>query len=176
MDHNLDLLKFEKHKTTEEFLEWNTDQGLMMCVTKPTRITHTSVTLIDNIIVSQPICANHLSYIMTEDISDHLPRMVSIPELTSCDKSPIKINKCKFNDKVYNAINDSLLSYNWSHVMHKSTDTNEAFDELHSVIMKNIEWYAPERTTLVKNKGHNEPCIMPGINKSLKKQRLLYRT
>ena len=146
----------------------------MMCVTKSNRITHTSVTLIDNIIVSQSIYANHLSHIMTEDISDHLPCMVSIPELTTCDKSPIKISKRIFNDKVYNTINESLLSYDWSHVMHKSTDTNEAFDELHSVIMKTINRYAPERITLAKNKGHNEPRVMPGINKSEKKQRLLY--
>ena len=174
MDHNLDLLKFEKHKATQDFLEWNTDQGLMMCVTKPTRITHTSATLIDNIIVSQPIYANHLSHIITEDISDHLPCMVSIPELTTCDKSPIQIKKRKLNEKVYKNIKESLLSHDWSYVMHKSTDTNAAFNELHSVIIKTIDKYAPERTTLAKNKCQSEPWVMPGINKSLKKQRLLY--
>ena len=93
LDHNLDLLKFEKHKPTQEFLEWNTDNGLLMSVTKLTRVTHTSVTLIDNIIISQRIYANHLSHILTEDISDHLPCMVSIPELTTCDKGPIRITK-----------------------------------------------------------------------------------
>ena len=59
--------------------------------------------------------------------------------------------------------------------MHKSTNTNAAFEELHSVIIKTIDKYAPERTTLAKNKGHNEPWVTPGINKSLKKQRLLYK-
>ena len=81
----------------------------MICVTKPTRITHTSATLIDNIIVSQSIYANHLSHIITEDISDHLLCMVSIPELTTCNKSPIQIKKRKLNEKVYKNIEESLF-------------------------------------------------------------------
>ena len=174
MDHNLDLLKFEKHKATQEFLEWNTDHGLMMCITKPTRVMHTTATLIDNIVVSQCLYANHLSHIMTEDFSDHLPCMVSIPKLTTCEKDPIQVKKRHFNDKVYTAINETLLKHDWSIVHSKYSDTNEAFNELHSVILKTINKHAPERSVLMKTKGHDDPWVMPGINKSLKKQRLLY--
>ena len=53
LDHNLDFLKADKHQATNEFIQGNLDFGLIPTVTKPTRITNTSATLIDNIIVSQ---------------------------------------------------------------------------------------------------------------------------
>ena len=49
MDHNLDLLKSHIHKKTQQFLNMNLDLDLFPVITKPTRITHTSATLIDNI-------------------------------------------------------------------------------------------------------------------------------
>ena len=41
MDHNLDLLKINSHKKTEEFLECNLDNRLVPQITKPTCITQT---------------------------------------------------------------------------------------------------------------------------------------
>ena len=53
LDHNLDFLKSDKHCTTNDFIQNNLDFGLIPTITQPTRITKTSTTLIDNIIVSQ---------------------------------------------------------------------------------------------------------------------------
>ena len=44
MDHNLDLLKSDKHRTTQKFLELMLDTGLLATINKPTRITHHSAT------------------------------------------------------------------------------------------------------------------------------------
>ena len=79
LDHNLDLLKADKHAFTQNFLDQNIDSGLMPCITKPTRITHETATLIDNIILSSSIYDGHQSYILTEDLSDHLPCLVTLP-------------------------------------------------------------------------------------------------
>ena len=51
MDHNLDLLKSSQHAPTHTFLETTYDCGLLPMITKPMRLTHTTATLIDNIIV-----------------------------------------------------------------------------------------------------------------------------
>ena len=53
MDHNLDLLKVNSHKKTKEFLECNLENGMIPQITKPTRITHTSAILIDNVMISK---------------------------------------------------------------------------------------------------------------------------
>ena len=52
IDHNLDLLKANTHSQTNKFLELNLRKTLLPCISKPTRITHTTASLIDNIFVS----------------------------------------------------------------------------------------------------------------------------
>ena len=49
LDHNLDLLKHQTHKQTRLFLENIYNNGLVPMITKPTRISNNSATLIDNI-------------------------------------------------------------------------------------------------------------------------------
>ena len=45
--------------------------SLLPLITRPTRITETSATLLDNFIVNNP--SNITSGILTVDVSDHLP-------------------------------------------------------------------------------------------------------
>ena len=46
LDHNLDLIKSEKHKPTKTFLESVLGNSYIPCITRLTRITHSSATLI----------------------------------------------------------------------------------------------------------------------------------
>ena len=39
MDHNLNLLKAQTHKDTQDFMDMNFDNNLFPCITRPTRIT-----------------------------------------------------------------------------------------------------------------------------------------
>ena len=52
MDHNMNLLKCHEHSKTQHFLDLIHEQGLMPTITRPTRITKSTATLIDNIFVS----------------------------------------------------------------------------------------------------------------------------
>ena len=72
LDHNLDFLKADKHHATNDFVQSKLDFGLIPTVTRPTRITNSSATLIDNIIVSQNMCGAYTSNILINDTSDHL--------------------------------------------------------------------------------------------------------
>ena len=51
-DHNLDLLKADRHKQTQCMLENILANELLPCITRLTRITKSSAALIDNIITS----------------------------------------------------------------------------------------------------------------------------
>ena len=42
-------------------------------ITRPTRITKNTATLIDNIIITQNCCSSYESNVLIDDISDHLP-------------------------------------------------------------------------------------------------------
>ena len=58
LDHNLDLLKQAIHIKTQEFLECILDHNMLPTITKPTRISKTSATLIDNILISEKLQSN----------------------------------------------------------------------------------------------------------------------
>ena len=53
IDHNMDFLKSYKHPQTQELLELNLDSDLKPTITRPTRITTKTATLIDNTFISQ---------------------------------------------------------------------------------------------------------------------------
>ena len=55
LDHNLDLLKSHLNHPTNDFIELNLDRELIPCITKLTRITNKSATLIDNILISRSL-------------------------------------------------------------------------------------------------------------------------
>ena len=73
LDHNLDLLKSTRHSQTQQFLEVTLEANLILTIAKPTRVTHTSVTLIDNILIKSTLYDSHRSSIIINNISDHYP-------------------------------------------------------------------------------------------------------
>ena len=80
MDHNLDFLKSEVHKPTAVFIARNLEHDLISCITRPTRITKNSATLIDNIFIDNKYQESYKSDVLLENISDHLPCRVTIPD------------------------------------------------------------------------------------------------
>ena len=89
LDHNLDLLKSKEHAPMDRFISANLSLGLMPTITRPTRITRNTATLIDNIFISQTWLENFECGILVDDMSDHLPSIVSIKGLKTNKKEPI---------------------------------------------------------------------------------------
>ena len=72
-DQNFDLLKYSVDKNTKDLLDGIIGAGFLPTITKPTRITYSSATLIDNIYLKGSSYYSHVSAILDYDISDHLP-------------------------------------------------------------------------------------------------------
>lgn len=75
-DQNFNLLQIDENTRIHEFLDIFTSNNLIPTITRPTRITHTSATQIDNIYISMKDAIPAFSAIITSDISDHLPVLV----------------------------------------------------------------------------------------------------
>ena len=71
-DFNIDLLKQDSHAPTETFLNTMFSLGLFPLITKPSRVTAHSATLIDNIFTNE-LKHENISGVILNDISDHLP-------------------------------------------------------------------------------------------------------
>ena len=72
-DQNFDFLKIDSCTQASELLNTYLASSLIPTITKPTRITHSTATLIDNILIKyNPNSTTH-SGIIISDISDHMP-------------------------------------------------------------------------------------------------------
>ena len=86
IDHNLDLLKHRTHAPTKKFVELFETFLQLPSITRPTRITKTSATLIDNIFVPTTWTLSFNSYLLVDDMSDHLPVIVVLRNVEICAK------------------------------------------------------------------------------------------
>ena len=75
-DLNLDLLKQDRHQYSSAFIDIIYSKGFIPVITKPTRITEHSQTLIDHIYTNTDLTTPNYKYkqgILRTDISDHYP-------------------------------------------------------------------------------------------------------
>ena len=160
MDHNMDFLKHSVHKRMDDFIELNLDNNLLPSITRPTRITKSSATLIDNIIVSQSVLTNSDSRIIIDDISDHLPSLVKFKDLLQKTKTSKTITSRNVNEKNLKKINDQLRTMDWSTVITEKVD--ESFDSFHNLLLMTLDQHAPMVTRKLSNKSYRrEPWTSP---------------
>ena len=82
-DFNINVLNADSHLPTNDFIDLKYCNGFYPLISKPTRITSHSATLIDNIF-SNDLDNHKFSGIPWSDISDHLP----IFQTTNCSLKP----------------------------------------------------------------------------------------
>ena len=114
LDHNLDFLKACSHHQTNDFIQHNLDLGMIPTITRPTRITKSSATLIDNIIVSQNFCGKFIGSILVNDMSDHLPTVCIINSYTAVTRGTVTITSRDTQLKNLKALRAQLNNHDWS--------------------------------------------------------------
>ena len=73
-DFNFDLLQMETESSTAEFMDTMLSLGFIHTISKPTRLTDNSVTLIDNIFISNNL--RYSSGVLPYPASDHSPFLI----------------------------------------------------------------------------------------------------
>ena len=148
IDHNLDFLKSDKHTQTQIFLELNLDSDMMPTITRPTRVTQTSTTLIDNVFISKGLQNNYSSLILIDDISDHFPSIVFLKHQKLLKKEPIKMKTREINDTKIMEIKNKLDKVNWVEELCE-LDADSAFSSFHTYLVETIDNVIPEKTKTV---------------------------
>ena len=114
-DFNLDLLKINENKFISDYVDTLSSFGFLQIVTKPTRISENSATLIDHILTNSFNDAFE-SFLLCWQISDHLPLIHNL----SFKKTKPKLEKIKtrkFCGENVNRFKRALHTYNWDHVL-----------------------------------------------------------
>ena len=174
LDHNLDLLKANYHKPTQSFLENVLSNQHVPCITRPTRITKSSATLIDNILVSRDIYNNAKCGIAISDLSDHFPCVMTWPNIIKNKNNHITFNVKKFDQKHVSALQEELRQ-DWQ-ILEMTEDANDAYQLFHSRLENVINKFTEEKTVKISYKKIvKEPWLTKGIIKANRKQTKLYK-
>ena len=165
-DFNVNLLNYNEHNQTNEFLDPLASNSFIPLNLQPTRITSHSSTLIDNIF-SNVIAPDIISGNLTATISDHLPQFLIIPNIfcnISGNKSNIyELDWFKFDQE--NFILDYFFFFDWEDLL-KTDELN--FGNSTRMYLEKIsmllDTYAPlKRINKYKMKLKSKPWITLGL-------------
>jgi uncharacterized protein YifN (PemK superfamily) len=178
-DFNIDLLKIRHKANFNDFFETMLSNGYIPKITLPTRLSHHSSTLIDNIFVrmSDNFSATTAGVVMA-NISDHLPCFVSLDYLV--------INKsCQKYIKIWSRSENSL--YNFKNEVSRNCDIenfhytgitgpNLNYNILNDKIQEAYKIHVPVEVVRF-NKHHHKHSkwITSGILSSIKFRDKLYK-
>ena len=174
MDHNLDFLKSNSHEPTQDFPELNLDNHLIPIITRPTRITKSSATLIDNLFVSENIVDCYRSGLLLDDLSDHLPCIVTLEHVDPDTKGYNLVKTRKLDDTKLANIKRELNTHNWNDILDART-CQENYDKFDTILTTMLDSHAPVIMKKQGKKYKSEPWITLGLQKCRKKQKKLYK-
>ena len=174
LDHNLDLLKSDIHRPTKEFLHTVLDLGLMPIITQLTRISHSSATLIDNILINQSENENYDSYVLQDDTSDHLPCVCILPEVKAAKRDKKTITTRTMKRMNIQRLKEEILNTNWASALEKCDNLNQKMETILQILNDHINHFLPETTKHISySKLRREPWITSAIMRSIKKSKTL---
>ena len=138
------------HEMTEEYFELNIANELLPVTMVPTRVNHTTKTLIDNIYFKNTKHAKFQSGVILSDISDHCPCILSVQQSMELPKETKVAKSWKLdNDKIFK-INNELLHHDWLHL--DNMNVNEGYQYFSKILSDNVEIYAPIKTLKIPPK------------------------
>ena len=146
---------------------------LYPAIIRPTRITKTSATLIDNIFVSSDLYAMCKSWILIDSTSDHLPCVLIVSGVKHKLKDPIRIESRDLGE--IEGLKTSLATHDWNYIHDREIDINESCDRFFKDLQEKIDHFVPITSkTIPYNKLRREVWLTNGILKSIKKEKTLY--
>ena len=165
-DQNYDFLKINESKHIAELFDLKLSHGLVPTITRPTRITHSSATLIDNIYTKINSKTAIQSGIILNKISDHLPVFLFIGSEKKYKNEPMQITCHTINESQIQQIKTTLENYDWTE-MYNIVDINEAYSYFSQTLNNIINTIAPVKIKTIPYKRIiREPWMTTGLLKS----------
>ena len=145
-DQNLHLLKTCQNDS--KFVELMLDAELIPTLNKPTRVTHNSSMLIDNMYLKGDLTTKFESHIICDSMSDHYPCLLTLPIFRNTTEKLIETRK--IDEDALLRINQRLLFTDWS-LMH-DMNINDSMTFLHDRITDTLDTFAPKEFKKVNYK------------------------
>ena len=162
-DLNIDFLKSDVHKSTNSLLDVLYSYNVFPVITKPTRVTETSATLIDHILTNNfDINASHIQGILCSSISDHYAifhvagNVIADDNLT---ENPI-IRRDMSHKNILKFINE-MKEIDWQCVFVEN-DAQSAYSKFHEIVSCKYNVCFPYRK-FTKRYHMNKPWLSAAL-------------
>ena len=171
---NIDLLQHDTNNITNNFIDHLYSFGLHPLITRPTRITSHSKTLIDNIFTTN--ISNIHSGLIINDLSDHLPIFLIFEYKHNKTTIVIYNTKRVVNDHNLHVMRNKLKETNWNEIL-ASEDVNYMYDTFTTKLKNIYNSTCPVTVTKQKliGKMPDKPWMTHSLEQACKKKNLLYR-
>ena len=171
-DMNIDLLKFQTHNKTHDYLDSIFSHGFLPVITLPTRISCGAATLIDHIYTNKASSATDSGIIVT-DVADHFGVFHTTKETKHTSSNTSKKTRI-FSENNIDKFKAVLNQTYFDHIL-QITCPNKAYDEFIKLYLTAFEHCFPLRTIKANKKYiKKEPWMSPGLLTSARTKTRLF--
>ena len=164
MDSNINLLDMSCNPVSSNLVDLCLSNGFFNLISKATRITHHSFSLIDQIFTNSN-STKFQSGVLLTDISDHFFTFSSLCISKSVPKPKLKTSR-NFNDESMNSFKVNLSSLNWDDLLHFQ-DAELAFNSFWETFKSLFDMHFPVKKVYFNKNVHKIQGFMTnGLLKS----------
>ncbi len=142
-DFNLDILKYGTCSKVSFYIDLVFSHGFIQTITKPTRCSGNSATVIDHCITNSTNMS-HDSSILTTLLSDHFPVFYNIKNVQKKISNKYMVGRV-LSDSNIEKFKDGLKTLNWD-FLYTLKDTQEAYDYFSDTFFSLYDIYLPVQT------------------------------
>ena len=171
-DYNINIINSD-HVETQNFIDIMFEYGFMPCISKPTRVTSKSATLIDNIFTNNySSYSSALNGILYTDVSDHFPTF-HIDVMSFTDNEPKYVQKREFNSLNIDKFNARIADVDWNDVL-SSDEVQTSYSLFHEKFSCIYDECFPLRYVKIGYRDR-KPWLTDGLKLSIKRKNKLFR-
>ena len=171
-DFNINLLNNDYHQPTGEFFDLMSSNSFLPLITRPTRVTANSATLIDNIFTNHFDCSLQSSEGMfVTDITDHYP-VFHINHQIFASETEIYMERRLYNQRNKQAFLQVLQETDWSDIFN-IPGTQSCFNTFHGKLVSLLNKSFP-KVRIKKRYNNRKPWLSDALRNSIKFKNKLY--
>jgi Reverse transcriptase (RNA-dependent DNA polymerase)/Endonuclease/Exonuclease/phosphatase family len=160
-DLNIDVLKYKSCNLANTYVDLLFSNGLLQVVTKPTRCTNSSATLLDHVITNSQ-SNNFASYVLISFISDHFPVIFELSNNVQPSKPKI-LESRNFSAQNVDNFNTFLSNQNWDTLL-AINDPQRAYNEFSDTFFNIYNMFFPLKCQKFNRNVH---CLEKWMSKGL---------
>ena len=177
-DFNFNLLLYDTNNQVKRYTDLLLMNSFLPVLLLPTRITGSSISLIDHVFIRESISTNSLPLSVKcgnilDDISDHLPNFCFISKPGSFNHTADRPLIRLYNDRSKKSFNSELQHINWDSIFKGSKDANWCYVQFLKVMNEVYERAFP-LVRVSRRASKDKPWFTAELRKKRQKKFVLY--